>query len=224
MINNEMEHEKIMEESFIQKHKRLITIISILIIAIATINIAFIIKTEIQRMINAKKCRLYDALQNLHIKPVDFFEDNYTKVTYISCRYESSFSDLDILRKFTNLQTLKLDHIRVREKYIPKWKIVLAKFGIIKIDKSRLLDLGPIGDLKKLQTLSLVGISFRNAEILKNLTNLKELNLFRTNISDLEPLKALTNLQTLDIKDCKNITDEQVEDLQKALPNLKIIR
>ena len=56
------------------------------------------------------------------------------------------------------------------------------------------------------------------------MTNLEILDLQVTLISDLEPLKKLTNLKTLYIKDCPNIIDEQVEDLQKALPNLQIDR
>ena len=40
---------------------------------------------------------------------------------------------------------------------------------------------------------------------------------------DLCPLKNLTNLEALYITDCP-ITDKQVKQLQKALPDLKIIR
>ena len=43
-------------------------------------------------------------------------------------------------------------------------------------------------------------------------------------VSDLEPIKKLPYLQTLTLYNSKNITNEQVEDLQKALPNLKIER
>ena len=207
-------------------HKRPITIISTVLIVIAAINLAFIIKTRINQSINARKFRINTDLKNLQINPVGFSEDDYAKVTKIVLRvgYLSSFSDLEILRKFKNLEILGLDYIQFKEKKLTKREKLLGDLGFIKIDKSRLFDISPIGSLTKLHTLSLVELSFRNSEVLKNLTNLKELNLSRSNISDLEPLKTLKNLQTLKIQDCKNITDEQVEDLQKALPNLKIIR
>ena len=45
-----------------------------------------------------------------------------------------------------------------------------------------------------------------------------------TQVIDLEPIRNLINLKQLFLRNCKNITDEQVEDLQKALPNLEIKR
>ena len=62
-----------------------------------------------------------------------------------------------------------------------------------------------------------------NLEPLSKLTNLQVINLHDCQISDLEPIKKLLNLETLDLRDC-NIVDEQVEDLQKALPELEIVR
>jgi len=37
-------------------------------------------------------------------------------------------------------------------------------------------------------------------------------------------LKGLIKLEYLDINDCPNITDEQVAELRKSLPNLEIKR
>ena len=47
---------------------------------------------------------------------------------------------------------------------------------------------------------------------------------FSTQISDLECLRGLKNLKNLINENCPNITDEQVKELQKALPNLNITR
>ena len=63
-----------------------------------------------------------------------------------------------------------------------------------------------------------------NIEPLKKLTNLQELIIDGSEVSDLRALMGLKNLKRLHIGDCKNITDQQVEELQKALPNLKIQR
>ena len=50
--------------------------------------------------------------------------------------------------------------------------------------------------------------------------NLKVLELNHTQISDIEPLKELKKLKTITVANCPNISDEQVKDLQKALPYL----
>ena len=42
-------------------------------------------------------------------------------------------------------------------------------------------------------------------------------------ISDLEPIKELGSLQWLDLSDTQ-VADEDVEELQKALPELEIVR
>lgn len=53
---------------------------------------------------------------------------------------------------------------------------------------------------------------------------MKNLVIANTQIVNLEPLMGLKNLKNLFIENCPNITDEQVEELQKALPNLNITR
>ncbi|MBN1973471.1 MAG: leucine-rich repeat domain-containing protein [Sedimentisphaerales bacterium] len=108
-----------------------------------------------------------------------------------------------------------------------------------------LMDLSPLKKLHNLQKIELLLIQLDNVKPLAGLTNLKRLGLEYTGISDIEPLKGLKNLETLNldynpitdlkplknltqlkslyIRHCDKITKEQVEDLQKALPNLKIL-
>ena len=112
---------------------------------------------------------------------------------------ETQVSDLKPLQALTNLYLLILEHTQVS-------------------------DIEPIKDLINLKTLYLGGTSISNFEPLKNLINLKELRLNDTGISNLEPLKELKNLEKLNISRCPNITDQQVEDLQKAMPQLEIQR
>ena len=111
-------------------------------------------------------------------------------------------SDIKLLEKCTNLQELQLVTIRYPEKKIPKLIRCLGKLGVIDLDKIFAIDLYPI----------------------QNLTALKTLRLSGAQINDITPLKNLNNLEELYIEYCPNITDKQVEDLQKALPDCKIIR
>jgi Leucine-rich repeat (LRR) protein len=112
---------------------------------------------------------------------------------------ETQVSDLRPIKGLTNLYLLILEHTQVS-------------------------DIEPIKDLTNLKTLYLGGTKISNFDPVRHLINLKELRLNDTAISNLESLKGLKNLETLNISRCPNITDREVEDLQKALPNLKIER
>ena len=58
---------------------------------------------------------------------------------------------------------------------------------------------------------------------LAGLTNLEEIWLNDTQVSDLSLLAGLENLRRLSIEGT-NVTEEQIEQLQLALPNCKISR
>jgi len=153
-------------------------------------------------------------------------------------------SDLSMFEKFTNLKSLNISHIRYPRKAIPKGMNFLAKHGIIDINKRYALDLSPLKKLKNLEVLWLEGSQVKNIKPLSSLTkihtlslsgtlvtdlrplgklkNLRELVLMQTSVSNIKPLKGLTNLKLLYLNDSPNITKEQIEDLQKALPELKI--
>ncbi|MGO8688343.1 MAG: hypothetical protein ACLQLG_01800 [Thermoguttaceae bacterium] len=81
--------------------------------------------------------------------------------------------------------------------------------------------------LARLEILDLnrTNVSDAGLQHLKGLTQLRELCLGGTKVSDagLENLMGLTQLQKLWL-DSTNVTDAGAQDLQKALPNLEIIR
>ncbi len=63
----------------------------------------------------------------------------------------------------------------------------------------------------------------RDLTPLAQLKNLSELSLARTDVSDLTSLVVLKKLQRLDLNRTK-VTDEQIKQLQLALPNCVISR
>ena len=81
--------------------------------------------------------------------------------------------------------------------------------------------------LPRLDYLSLANTAVSDAGLaqLNGLTRLRILNLIGTQVTDagLARLNGLTKLQMLELHATK-VTDAGVEDLQKALPNCKIIR
>ena len=132
----------------------------------------------------------------------DIKQNNRDELMYILPWVITELTDIRLLGKFTNLEQLDLTSIRYPKSKIPKCMKYLAKYGILDIDKKYAIDLSPI----------------------KNLSSLKKLRLDNSQICDIKPLKNLTNLEELYIQNCPNINDKQVEELNKALPNLKIIR
>jgi len=155
-------------------------------------------------------------------------------------------SDIRILKKFINLQKLYLISIRFPEDKIPLWMNLLGKIGLISKMKVELLNFEILEKLPQLHTLFLSGTQIRNIKFIKGLKNLQKLSLSVTQVNNLKPLKGLTNLRDIDISDtqisnleplkelknlqslhmqgCPNITEQEIEDLQKALPDLEIER
>ena len=180
--------------------------------------------------------RAYIAAKQLHKKPSDLTsEDTYQILDYITKNMKLNYSavmsviylelsDFRLLNKFRNLQSLTISSVRLPEKNIPRWMKILEKLGIYNLSERFYIDLSPLKNLSGLNTLSLDSSHVKNIKPLSKLINLKELKLNGTKVSDLEPIKDIQNLDSLFIRNCPNITDEQVEDLQKALPNLQINR
>lgn len=135
---------------------------------------------------------------------------------------DKPLSSIKLLSKFTNLQELKLRYIRFPEKDIPKWVKFLEKIHVLNESKKTFIDLSPLKNLSNLRTLHLDYVPISDITPLKELVNLEELSIDYTNVSDIQPLEGLRNLKELYIGNCKSITDQQKNDLQKALPELEI--
>jgi len=141
--------------------------------------------------------------------------------------------DLRPLKKLTNLQKLDLSNTGIPYQFsVGKFSKIVTKTGnppiaysfIISQSDSPIQDITPLSGLINLKELNLNWTRVTNLEPIENLKKLQKLSLTGTKVSDLEPIKSLINLQELKIEYCENINDEQIEDLQKALPNLKIDR
>jgi Leucine-rich repeat (LRR) protein len=133
----------------------------------------------------------------------------------------TAFSDLRTIKNLKNLEYLNISQTQVSN-LEPISEFVnlqtLYAYG------TQISDLEPIKELKNLKSLYLGVPAIMNLEAVRNLTQLENLDISDSLVSDLEPIKGLTKLQLLAIKKCKNITNEQVKDLQNTLPNLIIER
>ncbi len=178
------------------------------------------------------------AAEQLGKDPNDLTDEDFAKITEISIGVtqkivsftdpvssinyaNNELADIRLLAKFRNLQKLNLGKINVPESRIPQWVKVLSKLNIYDIDKGYTIDLRPMKKLAHLEELKLGGAAVRDLTPLARL-NIKHLSLIDSPVSDIRPLINLTQLQTLDIMFCPNIKIKDVEELQKAHPNLEI--
>jgi len=130
--------------------------------------------------------------------PSQLTSEDFQNLTKLDLSY-TSLTKLDYLINLTNLQLLWLNGTQVS-------------------------NLEPIKGLTNMQELWIGITHVSDLAPIKGLTNLQRLWIDNTQVSNLEPLKGLTKLILLYLEGCRNITDQQVEDLQKVLPELEIIR
>lgn len=156
-------------------------------------------------------------------EPNDLTDEDFAKLTYFHMRYPSGEPfDLTLFEKFTGLQTFIFIEflIPLNKPVVPKWKLLLAKLGIIDLEIEGYFDLKPIRKLTNLQEIHLDGLMIADIKPFAKLINLKKLTLSRTRVDDLTPIKNLINLQELHISNSPVSNLEPVKDLI----NLKVLQ
>jgi Leucine-rich repeat (LRR) protein len=135
--------------------------------------------------------------------------------------------DLSPLTNLQKLQILKIHNTDIKSlKPLLTFKN-LKEFSIGSGQLARQIRIPNLKYIKKLNKLEILRINNINnfdVKLVKNLKNLQSLDVSNTKISNLDHIKGLINLREFYIRDCNNISDQQVEELQKALPKLKIYR
>ena len=234
ILSGNMKKKETINKSFNRKFRKAAMVLFIVLIG-TIFTIPSILKSiyptkseiEIQSSIAAK----------LHKKPNELTKKDLAKIQVLTFDNDRELSDITFLKNLTNLIFLRLSYLKVPLNGIPqdtpKWKRLLYKLGIIDIPKKpypppwadfekRVIDITPLKKLSKLEWLDLTGTWIKSISPVTCLVNLKELNLSYNNISDIEPLKKMKNLEMIDLTGCENITIEQIQDLQEALPELII--
>lgn len=147
---------------------------------------------------------------------------------------DSLVTDLGMVKTFTNLRSLRIEHTEVSD-LSPIAE--LKELETLLLDYSLVTDLSPISNLEKLTKIGLRGTNIEDITPLQNLTNLQYLEASRTdvtnietlaylkairilslretNISDLEPLKNLVELKVLDVNGANIISLKPVSGLDK---------
>jgi Leucine-rich repeat (LRR) protein len=188
-------------------------------------------KSILRRLNNDRIIKKTIALSLLDVEhPLDYITIPKTELNnkqYIQKRSEEAFNEhFSRLKKPSRLT--RSDYKKIKELYI---------------SNPDLYNISLLSKLTNLEELQFYNVKVGNLEPIANLTNLKELRLYEMPISDIEPLGNLKNLEEIRMYDVnvrnldvlfnlKNlkvlwllyvpVSDEQVEELQKALPDLEI--
>lgn len=161
----------------------------------------------------------------LHKEPNNLNTSDFRNITELDLSGQT-IEDIRLLKKFTNLRELDISRLKVPVVRTPVWKTILIKVRVIKktppgirtrgIVKTNLLNLRPLRNLSKLETLNLNFTPIESLAPLSGLKNLTELDIYGTPVFELEPLRRLPNLKTL------NVGQTQITDLKplRKLNNL----
>ncbi len=128
-------------------------------------------------------------------------------------------SDVQVLQYCTDLIALDLGHNNLTDL---EWLRPLKNLQVLILaDNSKLSDISPIGDLKKLKYIELFMTSVSDITPLSNLTELLDVNLCFTKITDATPLLACKKLERIWLgrDTTAQIGEEGILQLQNAFPN-----
>ena len=164
-------------------------------------------------------------LEELALRYVKYPKQKIPKWMKVLAKY--GFIDLDKkysidLSPLKNLHKLKRLYFVTSQIYDIEPLEGLTNLELLYLHGCDVSDLKPVSKLRKLKELKIAFTPISNLEPISKLENLEVLILENIAVSDIKPLNKLGNLKQLYIDNCKNITKEQVESLQKALPKMKI--
>ena len=205
--------------------------------------------TFTQELADIKLVEKFTNLQELNLNGIKFPKNKIPKWMSLMAKLgffnlEEKFPlDLSTLEKLTNLEALGISDTTVKnfktlenltnlkELYLVGKEVCniepvnkLTKLKTLFISNTQITDLEPLRGLNNLQILIIYDTQITDIEPLRGLNKLQELHIYNTPVANLEPIKGLTNLQKLKLHGSNNISDEQVEELQWALPTLRINR
>lgn len=204
-------------------------IIGILALLLMIAAMVFILHTQEQkpdpaseRIIRELAERELSSITKIRKDPNSLTDEDFAQIIrfYI---VNTELCDIKLLEKFKNLQRLHLDNIHYPANKIPKWMSLLAKLGLFNLEERFAFDLSPLEKLANLQILYIWNTDVSDIKPLANCTNLRNLNFSGTNVSYIKPLANMKNLRGLSLTNMQ-VSDEQVAELKKALPNVSISR
>ena len=99
----------------------------------------------------------------------------------------------------------------------------LEKVKSLRLSNKQLTSVKGLENLTQLTLLDLTANKLTDVKGLEKLTQLKELRLERNQLTDVKSLEKLTQLELLWLHDNPALTKAQIDELDKALPNCRIL-
>ena len=156
------------------------------------------------------------AASQLHKNPEDLTDEDIANINMLLIINEQ-LCDIKGVERFWNTQCLGLFNIKYPDKAIPVWMKILGKTGLIDAQKRVALDLVPIKKLGFIKDVYFDSVSVKSFEPLLKIKYIETLSIANMEIYDFESLRKFKNLNTLNLYNNTNITDKQIQELQKAL-------
>ncbi len=217
-----MEDDNSLKRDNINKPFRLKLIISaaVLLLIVITVFVFILIEQNKPDPASAAVIRAAASIQ-LGKDPNELTDEDFVGVTTLMLS-SKELRDIKLIEKFTNLEVLHFYGVQLLE--APKWMKILSKFGLVDIEKRYALDIGPIKKLDNLKMLLFSETQVSSYEPLSEVKSLESISILFTNIHDFESLKKLKNIKSLSFMENKNITQKDIDELKKALPETKVSR
>jgi hypothetical protein len=158
---------------------------------------------------------------------IDYF-DSPVQVVFVNDTSQCADAIVQQIAKLGRVEWLAIDSSKITDTGLRHLER-MTSLTRLSLDKSSVSDAGlaSLRGLTRLEALELAYTGIGDAGIahLLGLTNLISLRLDETRVTDagLRSLRGLTNLAYLDLTDT-SVSDSAVQELQKALPALKITR
>ena len=132
-----------------------------------------------------------------------------------------TLKDLEPLKYCKDLLALDFGHQSVSDlSFLTQWPHLKV---LIVVDSAKhITDLTPLAQLTELEYVELFMQNITDLTPLANHTHLVDLNLCHNHISDLTPLYSCTSLKRLWISYNEELSMEQIEAFQKALPDCQV--
>jgi len=131
---------------------------------------------------------------------------------------DTQIGDIRVLSGLTDLRILYLSRTQIGNVNVLSG---LTSLQFLNLSGTRVSDIGALSGLTNLQELYLRDTQVSDVGCLASLTKLQRLGLSRTKVNDIGGLSRLTRLQWLDLT-YTSVSDEQLNELKKALPDLVI--
>ncbi len=131
---------------------------------------------------------------------------------------QTQITDISVLKNLPKLERLNLSQTQISDISALK---KLRNLIMLNLSQTQITDISVLKNLPKLENLGLFQTHIRDISVLKNLTQLRKLYLSQTRISDISVLKNLPKLELLDLTRTP-ISQQQIKELQKALPNCEM--